>query len=440
MAFNEFLETFRQKLGAQRVQDRVRTHLEHYFDFEGASDAPSRVKVALDYVFGSERKNLDSYEPDQNQTRDFIDYLIFAIQAENKKNREQEEENKKKKEELSQDRCLALTKLLDYNENPGTPYFSDIKPPVFAFQLALRVREPSLIDQSDVGICGENSLMIYFAKNTPSAFAGYGISLMRNGWGNFHGLMVKPSPEIVESFIPEFLREKYNALRESSIRSSYTDYLERKASKDETLPSKMLAAKKMAAADFVIMGSLTMGFFGSIKEGSWPDDVCERLSKAGLQNVENKVNPFSEPNKQNLTDACTAVKAGKLVMLCVWPELVVELRSYKLFLAKNLLLAGKPESVESGYYLQRGSGKKWEEALKGEGGLDLTSTVRASAKKGDLKSRHWILVTHLVEAEGKVTIKLYSWQHPVQGTLLLETFMTHYQGYVAADPPATTRG
>lgn len=384
MPFNEFLENFRKKIGAQEDQNRV-------------SD---RVKDALNYVFGSERKNLDSYEPDQNQTRDFIDSLIFAIRAENK-NR-------------SQDRCLALTKVLDYNENPGPPYFSGIKPPVFAFQLALRVREPSLINQSKVGICGENTLMIYFAKNTPSAFAEYGISLMRNGWGNFHGLMVKPSPEIVESFIPEILREKYKAFRESYTRSSYE--------KEYT--------DKLAAADFVIMGSLTMGFFGSIKEGSWPEEVCERLSKAGLQNVENKVNPFSEPNKQNLTDACAAVKAGKLVMLCVYAGFVQELQSYKLLLAK----------IWESDYLKRGSGKKWEEALEGEGGLDLSSTVKASAKKGDPKSRHWILVTHLAETEGKVTIKLYSWQHPVQGTLLLKTFLTHYDGYVAADPPADETG
>ena len=173
-----------------------------------------------------------------------------------------------------------------------------------------------------------------------------------------------------------------------------------------------------------------MGFFGSIKEGSWPEEVCERLSKAGLQNVENKVNPFSEPNKQNLTDACAAVKAGKLVMLCVYAGFVQELQSYKLLLAR----------IWKSDYLKRGSGKKWEEALEGEGGLDLSSHVQASAKKGDPKSRHWILVTHLAETEGKVTIKLYSWQHPVQGTLLLETFLTHYDGYVAADPPATIRG
>ncbi len=34
-----------------------------------------------------------------------------------------------------------------------------------------------------------------------------------------------------------------------------------------------------------------------------------------------------------------------------------------------------------------------------------------------------------------MTIKLCSWQPPVQGTLSLETFLTHYDGYVAADPP-----
>ena len=113
MPFDEFLENFQEKLGAQRAQNRdsdsLRTHLEQYFEFKGRFDVPSRVKDALDYVFGSEKNKLDSYEPDQKQTRDFIDYLIFAIRAENK--------------ERSQDRCLALTKVLDYNENPGTPIF-----------------------------------------------------------------------------------------------------------------------------------------------------------------------------------------------------------------------------------------------------------------------------------------------------------------------------
>ena len=385
MPFQDFLRQFRALLSAQAGN---------------LQDPGARVKRALGYVFGSARKQLDTFRPTQLETRDFIDYLIFAIRAENK--------------ERSQDRCLALTKVLDYNANPGTPYFSGIKPPVFAFQLALRVREPSLINQREIGICGENSLMIYFAKNTPSAFAEYAISLMRNGWGNFHGLMVRPSPEIVESFIPEVLREQYKAFRESYTRSSYEkEYTE-----------------KLAAADFVIMGSLTMGFFGSIKEGSWPKEVCERLSKAGLQNVENKVNPVSEPTKHNLTDACAAVEAGKLVMLCVYPGFVQELQSYKLLLAR----------IWDSAYLKRGSGKTWEQALEGDGGLDLNSNVKASAKKGNPKSRHWILVTHLAETEGKVTIKLYSWQHPVQGTLSLETFLTHYEGYVAADPPADETG
>jgi hypothetical protein len=50
---------------------------------------------------------------------------------------------------------------------------------VFAFQLALCVREPSLLNQAKVGISGENSLMIFLAKKTPSQFAEHAIDLMR---------------------------------------------------------------------------------------------------------------------------------------------------------------------------------------------------------------------------------------------------------------------
>jgi hypothetical protein len=337
-------------------------------------------KDGLDYVFGTQKAALDSYRPSREETTDFVYVLISAILKEGK--------------DLSEDRRLALRKVLNYNDKPAIAYFYGIDPHVFAFQLALRIREPSLINQSKVGICGENALMIYFAKNAPSAFAEYAISIMCNGEGKFHGLTVKP---VKETFWGASVWE--------------------------------LNKGNLAEADFVIMGSFVIGLFGSIKEGSFPEDVVARLSETGFQNIENKVNPFSEPNRQNLEGACAAVQARprKLVMLAVWPEFVAQLTSYKTFLAAKW---GDPHP-----YLKRGSGKKWEHASENEGGLDLSKNLQATVR-GNPKTRHWILVTHLVKTDKEVTLKLYSWRDPVQGTLTLDTFMTHYDGYIAADPPA----
>jgi hypothetical protein len=105
-------------------------------------------------VFGWEKGNLDSYRPNQKQTRDFIDYLIFAIRSENKAR--------------SPERCLALSKVLSYYETPGKVCFSGVDPSVFAFQLALRIREPSLLNQKSLGACGAASLMTSFAKHNPA--------------------------------------------------------------------------------------------------------------------------------------------------------------------------------------------------------------------------------------------------------------------------------
>lgn len=149
MMFDQFLLAFQNKLKTAGLQD------------------------ALDFVFGYDRKGLDLFRPGQKQTRDFVDELQAAVFREDK--------------ELSKERGAALSKVLVYNERPGRPCFAGIDPHVFAFQLALRIREPSLINQRHLGVCGENAMMIAFAKRTPSAFGEYAISLMSLGSGEFYG-------------------------------------------------------------------------------------------------------------------------------------------------------------------------------------------------------------------------------------------------------------
>lgn len=106
--------------------------------FKGKYQKP---KDAFDYVFATERKNLDKYRPTLPEAMAFSDFLRAAILLEEKPR--------------STDRAAALDKIYAYNKDPGKPYFRGIDPHVFAFQLALRVRDASLLNQANVGICGE---------------------------------------------------------------------------------------------------------------------------------------------------------------------------------------------------------------------------------------------------------------------------------------------
>ena len=340
-------------------------------------------KDAFNYVFGSQRKELDKYRPTLQETSAFIEFLRAAVLAENKT--------------MSNDRAAALVNVHNYNMDPGKPYFPGIDPHVFAFQLALRIREPSLLNQSQVGICGENSLMIFFAKKTPSQFADYAIGLMRKGLGKFKGLVVEPSATTLPFSWGD------------SIWESYKD--------------------KLAEADFVTIASLAPSLFGSIKEGTTPKQVCDLLAKAGFSNPQNKVDerkefPRSADSIRNLNEAAAAVKADKIVILGVHADFIAGLRALKDYIAR---LWNLPE-------LQRSSGKKYKE-------WDMENPIKAEPvievrKPGAPGQRHWILVTYLEPTQTHVTVKLYSWQNPLYAEFERDTFLSYYEGYVAADPPA----
>jgi hypothetical protein len=268
MPFQEFLRQFRAFLlpGAGNPDDPV-----------------ARVKNALRYVFGRTRKQLDTFRPTQAETRDFIDYLLSAINQE--------------KKALSPDRKAALSKILAYNEAPGKSCFAEIDPHVFAFQLALRIREPSLMNQQDAGVCGEASLMMFVAKDTPSVFADYAISLMRNGWGKLHNLTIEPSNHTVSGWGPR---------------------------------------RGMSEVDVVTMGSLGLSLVG-FWEGRLAGTVCGWLRDAGFGNVVDKVIESRNEAKlrDNLAEAETAISEKKLVIFAIHTDLVEKLQQTKALLAQG---------------------------------------------------------------------------------------------------------
>ncbi len=78
--------------------------------------------------------------------------------------------------------------------------FPKIDPVKFAFQLALRIREPKLINQTSTNLCGPNSLVIQMARDRPSQYATIATQLYRTGKSALDKLPIEPANSIVQGF------------------------------------------------------------------------------------------------------------------------------------------------------------------------------------------------------------------------------------------------
>jgi hypothetical protein len=328
-------------------------------------------KSALDALYGY-RKVLKAATPSKTETANFIGMLKNAISQENKTS--------------APARCKALDSIIAYNANPGASHFTGVVPSTFAFQLALRIREPNLISQGKLGLCGANASVIHFAKTNPEGYAKLGIDLMKSGKGTFGQKEVEPN---------------------STIRSGVTKL-------------------DLDAADFVVLASVRggPGFLGTIfregKEGIGQGmdakDVGNLLKKAGYTDVEDHVHIFTSADwKENLIKAENRLSAGLLVLFSINSKLVTLMLEDK---AKVVALV--PENDNQGILQKCNTIRK-----AGAGAMDLP----ASPKK---KSNHWVLVTKLKVTDDEITIKLYSWGKSVKRTMNRKNFMTYYEGFVCA--------
>jgi hypothetical protein len=101
-----------------------------------------------------------------------------------------------RKVDRTTERVNALRLIQDFNSNPTPRAFTAVDPHKFAFQLALRVREPRLINQGEVNLCGPNSLLIQFAKRSPMQYALLALDLYQKGKGYLDKLEIEPELKI----------------------------------------------------------------------------------------------------------------------------------------------------------------------------------------------------------------------------------------------------
>jgi hypothetical protein len=117
----------------------------------------------------------------QDSVDDFLDVLVRTLQI----------------------RLRSIVLLLrNLNNGQGSPYFAQIDRHWFAFEMALRLYQPSLISQNrdannGTNLCGPNMAILDFAKRDIEGYVRYAVSLFETGSGRFFNRPVQPSRGIL---------------------------------------------------------------------------------------------------------------------------------------------------------------------------------------------------------------------------------------------------
>lgn len=281
-------------------------------------------------------------------------------------------------------RVGALGQVIDFMKNPSSSFYDldAVNVGHIAVQLAYRIREPSMINQDQAGVCGPNSMIIYLAKNRPEAYAKLALDLFKSGTASFNNFqLLAPSIGGLFDWAPD-----------------------------------------MPLADHMVLIAAARGFANSLMrllptaavQGNAPRTVLDALKSAGFANCDDKtlanflgfgIGPgnVTAKSKQNLLDAQKDVKDGKCVVMMYSPDLV-DLINGTLRQTHGEQVPRKPGTAN----------------LPDKGG---TST----------RPDHYSLLSDLEVEGSSVGFKLYTWGVSRRANIALNAFLTYYGGYVVGE-------
>jgi len=160
-------------------------------------DNPNPINSAVTLY---QNQMLDS--ANQDSVDDFLDVLVRTLQI----------------------RLRHIVLLLrNLNNGQGSPYFAQIDRHWFAFEMALRLYQPSLISQNrdannGTNLCGPNMAILDFAKRDIEGYVRYAVSLFETGSGRFFNRPVQPSRGILTRTRLPLVVRITSPLRASAIR------------------------------------------------------------------------------------------------------------------------------------------------------------------------------------------------------------------------------
>jgi hypothetical protein len=132
--------------------------------------------------------------PSRQELIAFLKYFTLCVKVE-----KTEQGNKK---HLSDERSQALTNLLNWIETNPSCAFTAININRFTFELALRIRRPSIVKQLQLNFCGQAAICYAYAKENPVGFATFAMSVVSTGQGVFRAAQIIASTFVLSRVPP----------------------------------------------------------------------------------------------------------------------------------------------------------------------------------------------------------------------------------------------
>jgi hypothetical protein len=284
-----------------------------------------------------------------------------------------------------------VPQLRNLNNGQGSPYFTQIDRHWFAFEMALRLHQPSLISQnkdvnSGMNLCGPNMAILDFAKRDIEGYVRYAVSLFETGSGMFFSRQVQPSRGILTRLPTAISCADYITI--ASLRNS-PNVITNSGSYWEpirilTKPGLMVSWLKQAGYTLVLdRTQINVTIPMMILDALTPHSIHSQST--GTQNL----------NLNHLQNLALDIQSGRTV-----------------FLLGSVMLGGLVNNqITVPQYTV------------------LTATPRSPM---DL---HWMLVESMQPGVGNVTVQMHSYGNsPAPIVVPTQDFLWGYNGFVSGDP------
>jgi hypothetical protein len=320
----------------------------------------------------------------------------------------------KKVKTLQQERDVALEKIEKFVNNQVSDYcnckaFPHINAYRYAIDLALRVRRPRIIDQSETAFCGPVSIISAYFKTDPKAATDFALSLVENGWGNLRDYRIDPGQHVKNKEPPDrFEMTPVDWVLLTSLRHHFEALaaLVGVFSKEGADPLRQLTKPGLLTAILTKMGykdvvDRTFGYDTIPATAKFLDSLTRYPFHAGTGDLK---------GRGNLKRAELDLGRGMLIFLLAYGDLADYARSVE----KSYKEIKKPKSEL----------KSFPKVAKQ---LDRTCDE-------GFPELHWTLVRQLTVTSDCVLIRLYSYGKAREATFPMDQFLNVYQGYVMANP------
>jgi hypothetical protein len=345
----------------------------------------ARLDSALENDGAGFRKALFDAIPNTDNGLTQTDLLRFLAKLDTGLHMETKKDGDAKDAVEVEKRSKAIHRIMEFvsDERQQQGVFAGINKHKFAFQLALRVRSPRVINQDQTTLCGPVAVVYDVAKRDPERYVDFALSLYSRGFGQLGATQVVPSTTILGGYRVGLLPE--------------ADYV-------------VLASVRDTDA-IVISSNLLRDVLTLTKPGA----LCEFLKRAGYRDVQdhtflnlsvplrvlNAVTPFElngpghnpfDRGEANLKSAAQEAYGGRFVVMNAdvqVSQVLCDPRRPPLLARTDLLPAGET---------------------------------------------HWTAIRQLSVIGNQVDIKIITWGGSYKRKLDKTALLSRYAGYVSAQP------